>query len=1045
MITKRIKIVSVLRWMLLAGWLSSAPAFASVVSTGDVLPDEIPPSSSDPNARSTSSLAIGYEADGTVTVNENGTYRKLNVGYRLRMYRGTLNIVNDDIENPLRGTLYTPGSADGHFPGVFLGQAGRPASTVNIDGGIWDAPAEVFHVGVGGTSTINVTGAGVLNRDYTSPLGEITLDLGVIDPDDDSRGHGTLNLIDGRVTGNVVVGAGGDGVLHVGRDGVLGDGDYLTVGSGSNGYGTATFTDGATASNAYWTIGINGGTGTVTVSGTVVTPADLLSVRLGSNDGHGTLNVHGGSLEVRNLSLTHAHLGERGGNTTVHLDNGALTVHDAMSTAAWEGGTNTTTLEADSLLTTLGTASLGFNNSTVLMTITDSTWHATGDIETASGGGRADIILQNGSVWQHDDMEGEVVTLLTSGGDSGESSRDSLTTITLNGDAEWQLGVAALLSTFGRTVIELNDTSLWDAASGISVSTHSLYSETDLHIRDAAICHWRRGVSSVGSGDFNVTLDGGTFILGDDDYAGYLNPSWIDTFTGGTISVRGGGTIGGTLPALSGGMQVDVSRLSSGRLPDIAGGTLAVGELEVNEFGDPWIHQASGAIPGFSYDHLSLHNAGHMIVDTFHAGGPDFSWTGGHLESRGLLYLDTRTSGGYTDAYVVGEGWQLTVRGAEASADLSDAATAVLGNPYMMGSFGVVVVDDKAELTTAATDMRYGGGMNVDNSGHWTSEGAVWVAGSMMMPSQVILDGGDWNSQDSVLLGDSMEMGTGKVTIHPNGTWHAESGYGFDGSFGEVHIAGGTLIYGLNEDGKRLDFNPGDKLTSFDSGMLVVYGTLEGDINLAPGATLTASHVTGNVINGGLLLPGHSPAASLIEGDYIQQHSGVLEMEIYGTIAGTDHDTLEIRGDVMIESGFLSVRLGAYLPAPGQTFALFDWNWIPASGQFSGVQFVDRDGYAGTLDYETGVLTITEAGTQIDPDPVTIGSMDLDPYDGITLAFGGKAGHSYTLQFTTNLLTASEPPPIGWHAVHTMTSETTGVSVFHQSETPVGFYRVVSP
>ncbi len=1013
----------------------------AVTTSGDVMPGEedFVEHPTVPNALQTGTVLIGLNGgDGTLNITDAGTYRTLFMS-GLNMARGTVN---------LGGTLFTSGWVE-------LGQDDRPVATVDITGGTWNAPSETVRVGHGGEALIEVRSGGLLNRSYLNDFGEeLTLNLGTIRPADGTRGHGTLRIRGGgQVTGNVVVGAGGDGVLDVRTNGVLGsadvegEADFLTVGSGAGAIGTATFADGATANNAYWTIGDAGGTGTLTVNGAVATQADVLSVRLGRDGGTGTLNLIGGSLETQSLRLAlGSGLGIEG-NAALNLDGASLTVRGDMSAGSAAGSSNTTSVIGNSTLTTLGFVYFGASQASAEMTLSQSTWNASGYVELGWHGSQAEVRLEDGATWQHGPKDGGGGHLITSGGDSGPTSGNSVTLLTLSGGATWNVGVPTYLSDRGRTTITLNGTSTWTASEDVYVSRVTSHF-TDLILRDLSTCWWRRGVTSVGSGDFNVRLHGGTFILGDDEHTGAFDVAWLDAFTAGTLDVRGGGTIGGTLPALGAGMHVAAGHLNSARLPGLEGGTLTLGEVIVDEQGGgSWTHIPSGGGSGLTYDLLSLRHGGHLIATTpFHAGGVAFGWNGGHLESRAALTLGTRSAWGYVDAYVVDEGARLTLRGADATVDLSDAATAVLGNPYSMGVVGWLTLDAGASLTTAATDVRYGAEVEVSAGATWTSEGNVFIAGNMMKSSQVTLDGGEWISRGGVHLGVmGMEMGSGIVTLEPNGVWRAENGYTLEPGFGQVHLTGGTLVYGLNEEGRRLDFETFTQLASFSSGTLVVFGDILGDIDLLPGATLTASHVTGNVVNGGIFLPGHSPAASVIEGDYTHEQGATIEMELYGPTPGSQHDTLEVQGATTIQGGTLAIRLGNYSPALNQTFALFNWTPAPQSVPFDAIVFVDRDGYAAALDYETGVLTISEAGVQIDPNPVAIASVTFDPLDGLTLEFEGKAGHSYTLQFTANLLTASEPPPVGWHAVAIVTSESPAVSISHPSESPAGFYRVVSP
>src|SRR5262249_8374675 len=64
------------------------------------------------------------------------------------------------------------------------------------------------------------------------------------------------------------------------------------------------------------------------------------------------------------------------------------------------------------------------------------------------------------------------------------------------------------------------------------------------------------------------------------------------------------------------------------------------------------------------------------------------------------------------------------------------------------------------------------------------------------------------------------------------------------------------------------------------------------------GGTLHAQTILGNVTNvAGTLSPGNSPGSTSIVGNYVQQSSGKLEIEIGGTTSGTDFDVVNVSGN----------------------------------------------------------------------------------------------------------------------------------------------------
>jgi hypothetical protein len=71
--------------------------------------------------------------------------------------------------------------------------------------------------------------------------------------------------------------------------------------------------------------------------------------------------------------------------------------------------------------------------------------------------------------------------------------------------------------------------------------------------------------------------------------------------------------------------------------------------------------------------------------------------------------------------------------------------------------------------------------------------------------------------------------------------------------------------------------------------------------------------------NGGTFSPGASPALSTIDGSYTQV-SGVLEIELGGTTAGTEFDRLEINGSASLGGELRFVLVDDFAPQIGDAF-----------------------------------------------------------------------------------------------------------------------------
>lgn len=972
----------------------------ATITSNNSTPDEDYYAGSSTNT--SASISIGNALPGIFTLTGSGDEYFATANDLLKLRHGTLTLSSEDLDGTVNhiGTLTTNGgNAAGQ--GVFLGDSSLtdPAvfTLVQIDGGQWNARDENFNCGYGAAATLNIT-AGLLNRSYLDYLGqEITLDLGTVDTSG-ARGQGAMNVSGGLVTGNVVVGRGGDGTLSVsgtavmGSD-VLGQNDYLTVGQGADdtdapAIGQATFTGNATSRYAYWNVGSNGGQGTLTVDGPGVTVDPGVSVRLGRDQGTGTLNVQNGAdVTFGSMQLTSASTAtDFGGTSTFNIDNATVTVSDAVETMAYEGGTNTTHITNGGTWNTQGNTFLGTWRSSVDVVVDNATWYASDNVELATGGGDCSVTLNGAATWRHDNAHAETsesVNLQTSGTTPGGTAATGQTTITLNDNAQWDLDVGMHFATSGRTDVTLNHTSQWDAAEGVSVANYT-GSIANLNINHSAMVWWHKPINK-GNGTFSVNLNGGTFRIGDGADNGYFHTDWLGTFTVGNLQVRPGddpdfetGRLAGTLPDLGPGMAVEAGQMAASNLPNMVGGTLHLDELLVDNTGTgSWTYQPSGTTPGFTYDGIRLDASGRMIVNgDYHIW---LDWRSGTLEVRGVCTGTPHDEAGYTDAYVLTSGLHLDLNGG--SGDFSDAQVALVGDAYGGGMAAEVTVRNGATCTTAATDLTYGSRLTVDG-GAWTSQGPVLAFGNYMGPSVVRVEDGLWTSQAGVTLGDAATSASGKVEL-AGGTWRAEQGYtiAYDGGFDYgVAVTGGTLIYGTPDNPLAFDFDT--QLQEFTAGEVICYGTVNGPVFAPYGVRLGGDHFTGTVTVGGTFTPGHSPAATIVEGDLIIQQGGVLELDIWGDEAGTEFDTLDVWGATQFEPGSrLALAFGNFHPSVGQTFELF-LGWDEAGGApqgvFDGIDFVDRTGYAATLDYATGVLTITEV-----PEPATLALLALG---GLALA-----------------------------------------------------------
>ncbi|MFC4319675.1 cadherin-like domain-containing protein, partial [Rhizobium alvei] len=173
---------------------------------------------------------------------------------------------------------------------------------------------------------------------------------------------------------------------------------------------------------------------------------------------------------------------------------------------------------------------------------------------------------------------------------------------------------------------------------------------------------------------------------------------------------------------------------------------------------------------------------------------------------------------------------------------------------------------------------------------------------------------------------------------------------------------------------------------SASAGTLLVDGTIENtDFTIGSGAMLGGSGTVGDVTiqSGGTIGPGNSPGILTVADLTI---SGTFDVEISGTIVGTEFYQIVVTGSVTL-SGTLDVSfLNAYLPTVGDSFTIIDNQGSDAvTGTFSGLTDGAYFSVGGTyfqIDYDGGTSNDVVL-TAIDDGPTESANA------GVTVAEGG--------------------------------------------------------
>jgi filamentous hemagglutinin family protein len=431
---------------------------------------------------------------------------------------------------------------------------------------------------------------------------------------------------------------------------------------------------------------------------------------------------------------------------------------------------------------------------------------------------------------------------------------------------------------------------------------------------------------------------------------------------GGTLNLTGTTTIaaGATLAYTGGTLSIGGALDNSGTL-DINTGTvnLAGGGTSVGTF-----DAAGGSTINFSGGTHNLGDGSSLM------GAGSFGYTGGTLNLAGTTTGTTLAAGTTLSAnsQTFGGAGKLVNLGTFNLAD--STVTGSLTNQGTLNASG----------TSAISNLDIAGG-SVTGTGTVTSSGTVnlnsgTLGGALNLNANSVFNwlGGTMDGTGTTTVGPgaalwisgaaNKEFRTRTLTNNGVGTWLdigaiTRTG-GTDGTFNNA----GTLDIQTDAGFTHGIFNNTGTLTksagalsgqpfNFSNGSFNNSGTVNvnaGALNFAGGCTqsagslvLAGGNISGNLIvnggtlggagmiagnvtnNSGALTVGASPGTLTINGNYTQGATGVLNVELGGTVQGVSYDLLQVTGAASL-NGTLNVSLfGGFVPASGNTFGFMTY------------------------------------------------------------------------------------------------------------------------
>jgi len=250
------------------------------------------------------------------------------------------------------------------------------------------------------------------------------------------------------------------------------------------------------------------------------------------------------------------------------------------------------------------------------------------------------------------------------------------------------------------------------------------------------------------------------------------------------------------------------------------------------------------------------------------------------------------------------------------------------------------------EVDSFASTFQLGGG-TISGKTIYNPITVNWLSGNIILADgSVFHNSGTFNAK-----GNTTMTGTAAESFINNGffiKYTAGTTTTMDIPFtnnGTVDIVAGNLIFLKGMDnGENAVINLGD-------------GTLNpGDtLNLASDDSLIGSGtLAANLVNAGTVSPGNSAGGITVQGDYTQESTGVLEIQLGGTTAGTGYDQLTVTGTSTM-AGTLNVSLiNGFVPQVGDSFTILPYG--TRSGGYSSLNL--PEGYRWGIDYGYSGLTL---------------------------------------------------------------------------------------
>jgi len=565
------------------------------------------------------------------------------------------------------------------------------------------------------------------------------------------------------------------------------------------------------------------------------------------------------------------------------------------------------------------TGTLSFNSGTLQLQ-GDNTINTTRAVTLDAGGGTLNPIGEDSSM-----TFGGVI------GGSGALTKIGLGRLTLTASNTYGgntsvLGGILRLSGAGQ----LPDTSsVVVEASGIMGEGFDLNNISDAvdGISGAGDIHLGSGTLTIGSAngsdEFDGTIDGTGGLVKVGSGAQIINGA--NTYTGGT-AINGGAleiNADNRLGDPAGSLSFDGGTLATGGTFSMARATtLNAGGGTLNIFAaDTLTHTA--VISGTGG--LAKSSSGTLILSGINTYTGPTNVTGGTLQLGGIERLANQTT------VSVSAGADFNLNNFNESIDaLSGAGSVQLGTAQL-----VVGLDNGSGTFSGVISGT--GDLLKEGTGTQTLTGANTYSGATFVDrGELVLSGGGSISQATLVTGFNIGADGTTTVDGASTTWDLSGNLfvGFDGT-GQMNITDGATVtvdgdvtIGGNGVGGTLSLDDGTLDNSVGNGITVTTGALQGQ-----------GTVISNVFNQDTVAPGNSAGILTLTGNYSQDVTGLLSIEIGGSDnsdpLNPEFDLLDISGTAGLAGQLELALISGVTPAQVDTFTILSASAL--AGVFSNV------------------------------------------------------------------------------------------------------------